>query len=237
MLKIYFANVQCLEKPSVFEGFFIHMNHIRQQKINRVKQLSDKRLSLGAGILLRYALEKEGLDYSKLDFEVSQNEKPIIVSNENDVIVYFNLSHSKNMVMCVISDKPVGCDIQENKDYKAGVAQKFFTAEEFEYLEGLPKEDRVRAFYRIWSLKESFVKMTGEGINRPFNSFELSLGRNASCKTEPNCIFAEYHNEFPGYSAACCYRGETNDICDVASTVSLENIYNNERKAWEKKHV
>ncbi len=76
--------------------------------------------------------------------------------------IYFNISHSGDKCVCVISDNEVGVDIQK-KCYKPQVYSKCFNSNEIEYIEN--SKDKEKAFTKCWVMKESYVKMLGIGIS------------------------------------------------------------------------
>ncbi|MDR0561613.1 MAG: 4'-phosphopantetheinyl transferase superfamily protein [Spirochaetaceae bacterium] len=103
---------------------------------------------------------------------VSAGGRPYFLDGHAD----FSIAHSGHAVAaayspakCRQTGKPckVGCDIQyvhPNKSRK-DIAESFFSPEEQRYI-GLgasPEEQRVR-FYRIWALKECFLKMFGRSV-------------------------------------------------------------------------
>jgi len=65
------------------------------------------------------------------------------------------LSHSGHLVICAVSEQEIGADIQIRRPFSAGVQQRFFTEQEREHMDML----------RLWTLKESYGKLTGEGIS------------------------------------------------------------------------
>jgi 4'-phosphopantetheinyl transferase len=90
----------------------------------------------------------------------------------------FNLSHSRGFVACAISDKAeVGIDVEslERRGMALDVAGRFFSASEVESLRNAPPNEQAVRFFRLWTLKEAFIKATGEGLNRPLDSFSFSL--------------------------------------------------------------
>ena len=48
---------------------------------------------------------------------------------------------------------------------------------EIRYLDSLPQFRRDEGFYRLWTLKESFVKATGRGLDLPLRSFWVDIRR------------------------------------------------------------
>lgn len=138
-----------------FEVIFTALCKGRQDKILALKRSRDRLLCLGAGFLLKTALERHGLSDSLV---ISGTGKPFLKGNE----LYFSLSHSGERAMCALSDREIGCDCQKILPYKQRIAQKYFSQNEIELIKNSHNADA--EFTRIWSLKESLVKLTGEGI-------------------------------------------------------------------------
>ena len=53
-----------------------------------------------------------------------------------------------------------------------GIAGHFFTAQERRSLQHLTGQERTERFLRIWTVKESFVKLTGQGLEEVFGRVE-----------------------------------------------------------------
>jgi 4'-phosphopantetheinyl transferase len=56
------------------------------------------------------------------------------------------------------------------------IAQRFFAESEVRAIEQAPLDARSLLFFQIWTLKESFVKATGEGLGRPLDQFAVLMG-------------------------------------------------------------
>ena len=73
---------------------------------------------------------------------------------------------------------------------------------------------RNQAFYKIWTLKESFVKATGKGLSVPFYDFEITVGENISISqtlTDKKYYFKVF--EIDGLIVSVC--SENNDCSDI----------------------
>lgn len=70
--------------------------------------------------------------------------------------LYFNCSHSGSMVACAIADAEVGVDIQKITD-GSKVKERIFCKQEL---------SENPCFTEIWAKKESYLKLTGEGLRR-----------------------------------------------------------------------
>jgi hypothetical protein len=56
-----------------------------------------------------------------------------------------------------------------------GIARHYFAPEEVRILNSATPREQDRMFFRFWSLKEAFIKATGEGLRRPLDSFSFSF--------------------------------------------------------------
>ena len=82
-----------------------------------------------------------------------ENGKPYLKSGE----FFFNISDCDGQLVCAVSDKEIGIDIQKICE-KPRVARKICQPQELEQIK--TPED----FTRIWTLKEAFVKANGAGL-------------------------------------------------------------------------
>lgn len=118
--------------------------------------------------LLFYGLNELGFsgDYKIL---LSPKGKPYFSGNP----LYFNISHSHDKVVVAIFKDPIGIDIEAIRENKEKIAKRFFHKEEWKYLSEIDSEDFPAEFTGIWTKKESYIKMTGEGLSKPLDSFNV----------------------------------------------------------------
>lgn len=77
----------------------------------------------------------------------------------------FNITHSGKYVACAISDKPIGIDMEGNRKDVCSVARRFFNKDESEWVCMAESEsEQKERFLKIWTFKEAYSKMTGDGI-------------------------------------------------------------------------
>ena len=98
----------------------------------------------------------------------------------------------------VVSDGEVGCDIERNVNAPLEIAEHHFYSAEREYIEAA--SDPGKAFFTLWTLKESYMKMTGRGMSLPLDSFEVvptAEGFVLGKSSERPCFFETM--EFDGY--------------------------------------
>lgn len=108
--------------------------------------------------------------YGITDFFVDcdDNGKPFIVNGT----IHFNISHCDNRVICVCSDGEVGCDIERIREYNKKIVRRFFSAEEYKVLSESKTPDA--DFIRMWTLKESVLKYSGEGLSGGLDFWNFS---------------------------------------------------------------
>lgn len=87
--------------------------------------------------------------------------------------IYFNISHSGNRVVCALGKLELGVDIEQIRGVKESLCKRVLSERELEWMEAC--ENREEAFTRLWTLKESFVKTTGEGLRTELRSVEFTI--------------------------------------------------------------
>jgi len=115
---------------------------------------------------------------NEITFNLGEQGKPSIITEQNSGNIQFNLSHSGNLAILAICKKhQLGIDI-EHTDRKAdwtGIAKRFFTENEQEIFFQLDKNIQEDAFYKIWTRKEAHMKVTGKGLSLSPTQFEISI--------------------------------------------------------------
>lgn len=85
-----------------------------------------------------------------------------------------SLSHSDRYVVAAVSTLgQVGVDVELRRDVTPGVEERCFTPRELRWLRACP--DPKDAFFRLWTLKEAYLKATGEGLATDPRRLELRL--------------------------------------------------------------
>ncbi|MCD7716843.1 MAG: 4'-phosphopantetheinyl transferase superfamily protein [Lachnospiraceae bacterium] len=168
-IKLYCMTTDALNDPETFRKHYLEMPEGRRAKIDRVRMEQDKKLSLAAGILLDRGLQEFNLSGKTIRIEESAYGKPFFPDFPN---IHFSLSHSHEMALAVFADTEVGCDIEYRKKPNEKLAGRFFCPEENAWMTAARTEtERKERFYRLWTLKESFIKATGQGLRQPLDSF------------------------------------------------------------------
>ena len=70
------------------------------------------------------------------------------------------MSHKKNYIVAVVSDKEVGIDLEIIDDkYRKNIVDRYFFDDEKKYINYFDEEDKKNIrFFEIWTKKEAFIK-------------------------------------------------------------------------------
>lgn len=176
MLKIYTADCTFLKDPDEWERRVKLVSPSRRDRIISFRSQEDRCRSLAASLLLRAALREEGISYEDISIRQGIHGKPEL----EGCSLHFNISHGGKLAMCALADRQVGADIESlfrfdgKKSRMQGIAKKCLNEKERILLEQSDK--REKDMIRIWTKKESFVKMTGEGLSRDLATVDTLQG-------------------------------------------------------------
>ncbi len=111
---------------------------------------------------LLWELEAGQLEPFPLSYTYGPCGKPYL----EGIPLFFSLSHSGEYVLCAVSEKDIGADIQKMQPVDYGkLAGRFYAREECSLLEQCATNEEGQVlFYRLWARKESLGKLTGQGV-------------------------------------------------------------------------
>lgn len=154
----------------------------RRERVLKLRREEPKYISMTAGMMLQELVQsKLGINPCNLVVEKNENGKPYVAGYPD---FYFNLSHAGEYVVLAYCDEPVGVDIERIQEQNERVARRCFTERENQYIVCGQTRDYAREeyeesdnsdsrFYQLWTMKEAYLKLTGQGISVPLNSFEI----------------------------------------------------------------
>lgn len=142
----------------------------RQKKILRFKFDKDKIISLFTELLIKKCINEElGISYNDIFFSYNKYGKPYLKSNDN---YYFSVSHSKNCIVFVSDNNPIGIDVEKITNKNPLIVKRFFTINENNLIDN--SKNSIETFFDIWTKKESYIKMIGLGLSKPLTSFDVT---------------------------------------------------------------
>ncbi|MBR6455757.1 MAG: 4'-phosphopantetheinyl transferase superfamily protein [Prevotella sp.] len=155
----------------------------RREQALRYRHELGQRTCAAAYLLLCEGLQKEYGITEKPIFEYGEHGKPSIVGRPD---IHFSLSHCREAAICVVSDRPVGVDVESVHRYNERLAR--YTMNDEEMAEILAAESPDLAFTRLWTQKEALLKCTGEGIGNDLKDVLKNYKKSPSPSGEGNGV-------------------------------------------------
>lgn len=126
---------------------------------------------------LRFLMSKYiGLSPEKILFEYGDKGKPYIEEIKRKGHFSFNISHSGDIILIGFSCfENIGVDVERirlSNDFKS-IAFNYFHPLEIKFLDSFDEDEKNNIFFQIWTLKEAFLKSTGQGLGKPLKSFSV----------------------------------------------------------------
>ena len=183
--KLYIKDDLASITPQELEQALASLPDWRREKALRFKHEQGRKECAFAYLLLCQALQETYGITQQPTFLIGEHGKPELsftspltslpsslsphTSNHNCQLstvncqLYFTLSHCKQAIACVLSERPVGVDVESIGRYSESLARHVLSPEEFALVSSAP--DPQIPFTRLWTQKEAVVKLTGRGID------------------------------------------------------------------------
>lgn len=141
--KVYLMSTENVKDPRTFLSWKEYLPKERWKKTVRPIKEEDRKTELAAWLLLYQVLKEWGISEEKINIDGSycygEHGKPM----RKDEKVCFNLSHSGKYVLCAVAETEIGCDIEKVKEVKWKLAKRFFSEEEYDFLERLGRQEEI----------------------------------------------------------------------------------------------
>lgn len=188
-VKIYVSDVSHINENEL-DIYLGRLSEYRRKKVNNLSKINDKKLSVGAGLMLDIALKPYGLNECDMTYRVNEHGKSEFANLPN---VHFSISHSGDYAVCAISDNTLGCDIEKIGRVDMKIANRFFTKAECDRLNSLNFDEQKTELAKIWTVKESYAKALGRGVNSVLGTDINEINYNIST-----------FYDLDGYVLSCC---------------------------------
>lgn len=176
-----------------------------QQKAKRFLHVNDSRRFLATRFAVRNILSGFiNIPPEKINFHQTANKKPAVSGLE------FNLAHSGNLIVIIVSSMAVGIDLEWIDpifDYNH-LIDELLTLDEKRQM--LQSENPLLDFYATWTRKEAVLKATGEGLIDEMNKLDVMQDRILRLKKAYHIrTFSPFEHHY---------------VCSVASIAELRNV-------------
>lgn len=127
----------------------IELSPYCKERYNSMKSVMHRKAFLS----IRHLLKLFG--YTDFDLEYDANGKPHLKDGQ-----HISISHSYHFTAVVVSNKPVGVDVEKQREKIKYIAPKFTPVEEYKSLGN--GEDLIKKLTIVWGAKESIYKLFGK---------------------------------------------------------------------------
>ena len=159
--------------------------------------------------------------YNKNGLVIRRNDngKPYF---ENDGNIFFNGSHSKDLICVGVSDNVIGLDAEFIKERKfLDIASEYFSFKECKFLKSSKKLEI--DFFTLWTLKEAYIKNLGKVIFDIKDSIEIDLDERVIYNAD-NLFFATFILD-DSYIISLCSNMKDNDIIINTDDFNLNMLF------------
>lgn len=148
------------------------------ERYRRYLRHEDRQLFLAAHVFVRQTLsEYSPISPTDWAFTTNGHGRPEIANRDAPDGLRFNLAHTAGMVALLVHDEcDGGVDVEHLGNVADPVAMSstvFAEAEHRDFL-ALPQPEQEAGFYRLWTLKEAFIKAKGKGMALPLKDFAFT---------------------------------------------------------------
>jgi len=158
--QLWYFDVESVQKKE-FDYLLDSMPFEFKTDILRYKFVKDQKLKLYGRILVQRYCMLNNIPFNWSLWKNSSTGKPFVEG------IHFNISHSGTLVVVGFSQKEIGVDVEHIKSVDISGLIDYLHEDEKKYVE--LSTDKTEAFYHVWTRKEAYLKLKGEGIVNGLN--------------------------------------------------------------------
>ena len=213
MIRIFLFDRRLLQEDTP-----IDFGKAETERISAIRNPTRRSESLAALTALSELIR---ISFGDVNLEIlrDKNGKPYFKNSD----ISFSLSHSGDISVAALCDEKynlIGVDVEKIAD-RANIeelSQRFFSSDEKQ--EFIKRGKAQKAFFDIWTKKEAYAKMTGEGLASVLGDQAHHGSKNAES------ICYEFYNNSDIYSLSLC----------CSSKIKNVEFYNNSSNIKIKSH-
>lgn len=159
--------------------------------------------------------------YNKNNLTIKRNDngKPYFENEDN---IFFNGSHSNDLICVGMSDRLIGVDAEFIKERKFfDIASEYFSFKERKFLKTSKKLEI--DFFTLWTLKESYIKKLGKVIFDIKDSIEIDLDERVIYNAD-NLFFATFILD-DSYIISLCSDMKDKDVIITTDDFNLNMLF------------
>ncbi|MGZ3240179.1 MAG: 4'-phosphopantetheinyl transferase family protein [Burkholderiaceae bacterium] len=178
-LHVWIAYPDNASVQHLIEQFLPLLNQEEQDRYRRFHFDHDRHTYLAAHALVRITLSRyASCEPAQWRFTRGAQGKPEIEAKAGLPALRFNLSHTKGMVSCAVAlNRVCGVDVERIRPMKdmVGIAETVFSDAEVSFLHSLDAANWPDSFFKLWTLKEAYIKAIGQGLAAPLKEITFDI--------------------------------------------------------------
>ena len=140
--------------------------------------------------LLGKCLKEYGIDYifGETPVAFGGRGKPSLAEYPD---LHYNISHADGIAAAMVSEYECGIDCERVREYRPSVFKRCFSEAERRAVESAPENERDLLFFKLWTLKEAYVKAIGKGLSVPLRNAVFSFNGDNIITELSGCTFSQ----------------------------------------------
>ena len=184
--------------PEDLARWLSEMTPEKRQGLERLPEASRLERICADGLARSMLSERTGIPAKDIYFSFGAEGKPYCTQTD----LHFNISHSGGLVLCAVSDRPIGVDVEKNRPFKPSVL-RVLSAQEQCFVNAF--QDSAlgeKAFFSLWTMREAIIKCDGGSVSEMRSiTLDVSGGEPRYNRCGYFCGFLDAPL---GYTAAFC---------------------------------
>jgi 4'-phosphopantetheinyl transferase len=161
------------------------------KNINNNLPCTNSKNEFSAGLYFCSLILKEDFNIFVNKYVFNINGKPSLESRECG----FNITYTNNYVyIAIVRNNVVGIDAEQIVNINLNISEEFMSKGELKKLYEV--SNKYEYFYKIWTLKESYIKLFGKGIDNSITDMEFIEDKNGKFFLFKDHMLKIYFNNF-----------------------------------------
>lgn len=201
---VYMARVPSRLSALPAHDWLSELPDVKRERVAAYRREEDLCRALVGDRLLKCALHRTTGSADTFDYTLHRGGKPYLASRPG---IHFSIAHSGDWAVCALSGASVGADVERVRELYPGASRLFLSNVESAHA------CCARDVIALWTLKESYLKRTGEGIAGPLRDIGFEHSR-SGCHAAHDARFTLFEPS-GGYCAAVCAQDECVQVLEV----------------------
>lgn len=216
---LYYADISALDRIDA-QTSEKWLDHSERTRLERFYFERDNKLYKLSHCMLRWVLSNyTGQRPEQHQFDINNYGKPSLKGNTD---ISFNLSHSNGTAVIALGkNQQLGVDLEQINYQKEihNILDNYFHPNEIFQFKALNNTQKNALFFKLWTLKEAYIKASGMGLSIPLNAF------NFDCTKAPNLdvFFTSTLNEKTSHWQFSLFESEQYD--NFLTAVAVQSNY------------